>query len=257
MGSGACAPEAHVGAIPDEEHEGDRAEPEGHGAEGFGPEVEVPYNPIVQAVLRAVPSAPVVGFLGPEGDTFRVALRTPEVGHYPCTGCHIRPIGTKSVTLAQMHAARAEHEGATDINCNACHNPSRPGALTLDCVGCHEGDGGRELMPSPTAHLTVKLSHPSGRLRNCFTCHAPENPGYLAAQDGSFASLDEAYRLCAGCHFTEAKDWAGGAHGKRLGGWQGERVILSCTGCHNPHHPKFPIRRPVTFPKIARREAAH
>jgi hypothetical protein len=253
-----CRPEAPEEAVPGEGHGPDEAQAHGdaHRAE-VAEGSEVAHNPYVQAVLRSVPSTPVVGFTGPEGEVFRVALRTPEVGHFPCTSCHIRPIGTKTVTLAQMHAQRPEHAGAARIDCYTCHNPSRPGALMLDCDECHEREGVLDLMPSPTAHLTVQLSHPSGRLRNCFTCHASQNPGYLSVQDGSLASLDEAYRLCAGCHFMQAEDWAGGAHGKRLGGWQGERVVLSCTGCHNPHDPLFPIRRPVTFPKIARREAAH
>ncbi len=265
-----CGPEGRAKAFPESAHS-DAAEHgvvpvDAHAAEGaeHGPAESDTHaadatNPIVSGVLRTVRSAPVVGFEGPEGKSFGVALRTPEVGHYPCTGCHVRPIGSKDISLAQMHGNRAEHQGASQIECNFCHNPNRPGALILECALCHEREGVRELMPSTTAHLTVSLSHPngrSGRLRNCFTCHNPENPGTLVLQDGSTASLDEAYRLCAGCHFMQAEDWAGGAHGKRFAGWQGDRVILSCTGCHNPHSPLFPIRKPVTFPKIARREAS-
>ena len=69
--------------------------------------------------------------------------------------------------------------------------------------------------------------------------------------------MDEAYLLCGGCHFSQADSWAGGAHGKRLEVWAGERVVESCTGCHNPHHPLFPVLRPVTFPKIARPAEEH
>jgi hypothetical protein len=273
-GTLACRPGTPHEALPELAHGDEAAESEDHEAatvshgraepgeadvhdEGTsGTHGEPADNSLLAAAVRGIPSAPAVGFQGPEGTPFFVALRTPEVGHFPCESCHIRPIGAKSTTLLQMHANRAEHQGAARIDCNACHNPSSPGALVLDCAECHEREGLRELMPSTTAHLTVRLSHPGGYLRNCFTCHSPENPGYLTLQDGSLASLDEAYRLCAGCHYTQADDWAGGAHGKRLGGWQSDqRVILSCTGCHNPHSPKFPIRRPVTFPKIARREA--
>lgn len=254
----------HASEVGEAEHDESSGDPGGSDTHGGGAHgeaapatwVEPPENPLLAAAVRGIPSAPAVGFEGPEGKPFFVALRTPEVGHYPCATCHIRPIGTKNTTLMQMHANRAAHQGAARIDCYACHNPSSPGALVLDCAECHEREGLRELMPSQTAHLTVRLSHPGGYLRNCFTCHAPENPGYLTLQDGTLGSLDEAYRLCAGCHFTQADDWAGGAHGKRLEGWQSDqRVILSCTGCHDPHAPKFPIRRPVTFPKIARREA--
>lgn len=225
----------------------------GHGGDAFasaGPALVDAFA--VAGVLGAIPSAPVVETEGPGGLPFRVALRTQDVGHYPCTSCHIRPIGHKDEALAQMHGPRAEHEGATGVDCARCHDPNRPGGMMLDCTDCHEREGVRELMPSRSAHLSVALSHPGGAYRNCFTCHAPENPGLLTLRDGSQATLDEAYLLCRGCHFMQGEDWAKGAHGKRLGGWAGERTILSCTGCHDPHDPRFPTRRPVTFPKIAR-----
>jgi hypothetical protein len=209
---------------------------------------------LVSTLLWTVDAGTVNGFEGPGDRSFLVVRRTPDIGHYPCTSCHTRPIGSKDAVLAQMHQPRAEHLGAAGVNCNACHDPRNPAGLNLDCTGCHAREGVRELMPSRSAHLTIQLGHPTGRYRNCLTCHAPENPGLLALPDGDRAGMDEAYRLCSGCHFIQARDWAGGAHGKRLSGWAGERVILSCTGCHNPHDPRFPIRRPVTFPKLARRE---
>jgi Class III cytochrome C family len=257
----ACGPPSPSEAFPELEH---LVEPE-HGAGAGAVETEVAgtrsegiryAGPPPDAVLGSLPKAPVVGFTGPGERPFQVALRTPEVTHYPCTSCHTRPIGTKTKTLEQMHTDSPTREGEARIDCHACHGPNDPTGLVLDCASCHAREGSRELMPSRSAHLTVRLSHPSGKLRNCFTCHRPENPETLALQDGSYATLDEAYRLCAGCHFSQAASWAGGAHGKRLAGWQGERVLLSCTGCHNPHSPKFPVRRPVTFPKIARRGSA-
>jgi hypothetical protein len=236
-------------AHPPEEHDGGG----GHGPTGF-PEGPVGHvdDFAVDGVLRSIPAAPAVETAGPGGTPFRVALRTPVVGHYPCTSCHVRPIGSKEEALMQMHGPREEHEGATRIDCDRCHDPARPGGYLLECTQCHEREGLRELMPSRTAHLTVDLSHPSGADRNCLTCHAPEDPGMLVLRDGRRAGLDEAYRLCRGCHFMQGTDWAAGSHGKRLGGWAGERTILSCTGCHNPHSPQFPVRKPVTFPKIAR-----
>lgn len=251
-----CHPEDRHKALPELEHAAESGS-EAHGeslAESH--EASSVPNVIVSGVLRTIPSTPAVGFVGPEDGSFRVALRTPEIGHYPCTACHTRPIGSKSVTLDQMHDDRVDMQSAAGVDCHACHDPESPDSLVLDCAECHERAGLQDLMPSTTVHLTVHLSHPSGRLRNCLTCHDPENPGNLSLMDGTTASLDGAYRLCAGCHFTEGEDWARGAHGKRLAGWQGERVVLSCTGCHNPHSPRFPVRRPVTFPKIARRETS-
>lgn len=266
----ACRPERAHEAYPRDGHGGEAGTAEAHGAEpaedaGHGDEPGPDGGDATHAggprsvddfavdgVLRSIPSAPAVDAVGPGGEPFRVALRTPAVGHFPCTSCHVRSIGHKEEALAQMHGPRAEHEGATLVDCARCHDPNRPGGFLLDCATCHEREGIRELMPSRTAHLTVNLSHPSGAYRNCLTCHAPEDPGLLALRDGSRATLDEAYLLCRGCHFMQGDDWANGAHGKRLGGWAGDRTILSCTGCHNPHAPRFPTRRPVTFPKIAR-----
>lgn len=257
-----CGPDAHTAAYPQEEH-GAPAHSVGHEpAEEAGHETDdhgLPSGPVgevdafaVQGALGAVPSAEAVDVVGPGGEHFRVALRTPSIGHYPCTSCHVRAIGHKDEALAQMHGPREEHVGATPVDCDRCHDPARPGGMNLDCTECHEREGVRELMPSRTAHLTVKLSHPGGVYRNCLTCHAPENPGLLNLRNGGQATLDEAYRLCEGCHFMQASDWAAGSHGKRVAGWAGERTVLSCTGCHNPHDPAFPQRRPVTFPKIAR-----
>jgi hypothetical protein len=265
MCASACGPEKAHEAYPRGDHgaeaESGRTDPESgsHGEEaahgedtGHATAVGTVDDFAVDGVLRSIPSTAVVETEGPGHKPFRVALRTPFVGHYPCTSCHIRSIGHKEEALAQMHGPRAEHEGATRVDCNGCHNPNLPGGMVLDCTECHEREGVRELMPSRTAHLSVELSHPSGAYRNCLTCHAPENPGQLVLRDGTRATLDEAYRLCRGCHFMQGTDWANGAHGKRLAGWAGERTILSCTGCHNPHDPRFPSRRPVTFPKIAR-----
>lgn len=260
-GAWSCGPETAHEAYPRDNHapdhaaEEDHSEPaEGdHGSESYAGQAPGTVDAFaVAGVLGAIPSAVAVDTEGPGGAPFRVALRTPEVGHYPCVSCHIRPIGHKDEALAQMHGPRAEHEGATRVDCAGCHDPFRPGGLVLDCTECHEREGVRELMPSRSAHLSVTLSHPGGADRNCFTCHAPENPGSLVLRDGGHATLDEAYLLCRGCHYRQGEDWANGAHGKRLGGWAGERTILSCTGCHDPHDPGFPVRRPVTFPKIAR-----
>ena len=65
----------------------------------------------------------------------------------------------------------------------------------------------------------------------------PTTSQLLVARTGERATLDESYRLCAQCHFAQADAWAGGGHGKRLDGWQGRRVVMACTDCHDPHAP--------------------
>jgi hypothetical protein len=128
-----------------------------------------------------------------------------------------------------------------------------PDLVQYPCASCHEP--GRPARPAPDgtrAHANVEPRHPSALGAHCATCHSPSAPDQLVLQTGARVSLDQAYRLCAQCHFQQAEDWAMGAHGKRLGGWRGPRVIESCTGCHDPHAPAFEKRMPVGFPVIPR-----
>jgi cytochrome c2 len=39
----------------------------------------------------------------------------------------------------------------------------------------------------------------------------------------------------------------GGAHGKRISYWAGQRVVKNCTACHDPHSPRFKKRWPVIY----------
>jgi len=87
---------------------------------------------------------------------------------------------------------------------------------------------------------------------DCRSCHNPADLNTLVLNDGTPVGLDQVYRLCAECHFEQERDWAGGAHGKRVGGWNSERVILNCTDCHDPHAPAFESRWPVLYPRIPR-----
>lgn len=138
--------------------------------------------------------------------TMRTALRvrTPNLGQYPCTSCHL---GRKMI-LADKRVA--------------------------------------------DAHQNIKAVHPVQTGGVCSTCHAPENVELLNLKSGERATLDHTYRLCAQCHFQQAQSWAGGAHGKRLDGWQGRRVILGCADCHDPHKPAIEPRIPFRAPQIER-----
>jgi hypothetical protein len=69
--------------------------------------------------------------------------------------------------------------------------------------------------------------------------------GRLRLEAGGTASRDHAYRLCAQCHFRQVESWAYGAHGKRLVGWRGRRVVMGCADCHDPHRPATVPRRPM------------
>jgi len=101
----------------------------------------------------------------------------------------------------------------------------------------------------PRAHWDLNLTHATEVL-DCGTCHnADDQMGSLRTLKGQAVEFDHAYRVCSQCHFQQGEDWLGGAHGKRLYGWSGTRVLRNCTGCHDPHQPGFPTRLPSFAPK--------
>jgi len=122
------------------------------------------------------------------------------------------------------------------------------------CSDCHDGDF---VVSNPTVrelvemHDTseVKLQHGGGRFW-CLTCHHSEDRDSLASLKGQPISFDESFLLCGQCHFDRQQDFFKGAHGKRLGNWQGERLVEVCTGCHDPHEPAIKPRKPFAPPAI-------
>jgi hypothetical protein len=100
------------------------------------------------------------------------------------------------------------------------------------------------------AHQDIQPLHPSEAATVCVGCHAPRDVSRLVLQSGETVPLGDAYRVCAQCHASQVEAWAGGAHGKRLGGWQGERVVLGCADCHDPHRPEIPRRVPFRGPVL-------
>lgn len=127
-----------------------------------------------------------------------------------------------------------------------------PDVSQYPCASCHTSMGALTPVREGDAHANVQPVHPAAVGPACTTCHSEADPAQLALQSGEVVPLDAAYMLCAQCHFQQADDWVGGAHGKRLAGWLGERVVLNCTGCHNPHAPTFERRIPFRGPNIPR-----
>ena len=126
-----------------------------------------------------------------------------------------------------------------------------PELASFPCASCHD----RAVSPGSRGteeHANVQPVHPSELAERCAECHLAADPARLVLHNDQFASLDEAYRLCAQCHYAQAEAWAGGAHGKRLAGWRGRRVVMSCTECHDPHAPTFGSRIPFRAPRIPR-----
>lgn len=178
--------------------------------------------------LKTVSAAPVSLWKGPGGQPFEVALRTTD----PASAL-ARSFGT--ITMRTSLRVRAPNLG--QFPCTSCHL-GRGLVLADKRVG--------------DAHQNIKSVHPVQTGGVCSTCHAPGNVELLMLKSGERTTLDHTYRLCAQCHFSQAEAWAGGAHGKRLDGWQGRRVLMGCADCHDPHKPAIEPRIPFRAPQIER-----
>ena len=133
-------------------------------------------------------------------------------------------------------AARTPH--IERFPCSRCHKDSLPLLVK------------RSASEGKKAHWSVGLEHAPQQTMTCKTCHGEGKMEELVTINGAGVNMNVSYQVCGQCHSKQLQDWAGGAHGKRLGGWASPRVILSCAGCHNPHKPKLASRLP------ARRENA-
>jgi hypothetical protein len=179
-------------------------------------------------MLGAVQATPVTRWSGPGKRPFEVALRSaaPESGP-------ARQFGVLALPIALRNRAASLGQ----YPCTSCHSGAR---VTLT---------GQRIRD---AHQNIQPVHPSQTGATCSTCHAAEDVEKLALANGQRATLDEGYRLCGQCHFRQLEDWAGGAHGKRLDGWQGRRVVMACADCHDPHNPGVPTRIPFRAPQLER-----
>jgi len=178
--------------------------------------------------LGTVRAVRVEGWMGPGGRPFEVAVRTRDL-----ESGHARRFGT--ITLR-----------------TTLRSPS-PDLVQYPCASCHLG---RTVAMKDTrigdAHQNIQPRHPALLGSVCSTCHSPDAVEMLALRTGERVGLDYGYRLCAQCHFAQADDWAAGAHGKRLDGWQGRRVVMGCSDCHDPHRPAPLPRIPFRAPTILR-----
>jgi uncharacterized CHY-type Zn-finger protein len=118
------------------------------------------------------------------------------------------------------------------------------------CTQCHQ-----HMTPNPVPRQLVAAPHPAalrhggGRMW-CLDCHDKDNRAQLHTFDNRQASFNESYLVCGQCHATRQRDWYFGAHGKRLQSWQGDRILYSCTHCHDPHSPSIKPRKPAPPPPV-------
>jgi len=177
--------------------------------------------------LASIPVEAVRGRTGPGGDTVFVALRTAEGASH----LH-RRIGRERFDLAR----RVRSPALTQYPCSSCH-------------------AGQDVVPGgardeEVVHQNVRPVHPRETGADCGTCHGAEDVSRLRLEAGGTTSLNHAYQLCAQCHAATVDSWANGAHGKRLIGWRGRRVVMNCTDCHDPHAPAAEPRIPYPGPEI-------
>lgn len=183
---------------------------------------------IEPGALATVSAATVTEWKGPGERPFEVTVRT------------VDPVSSTSRKFGNITLRTALRARAPDIG-------------QFPCTSCHLG---RAIVMTDErvkdAHQNIKPVHPRQTGAVCSTCHSPDDVELLALKSGERATLDHTYRLCAQCHFSQAEAWAAGAHGKRLDGWQGRRVVLGCGDCHDPHRPSIEKRVPFRAPRLER-----
>lgn len=116
------------------------------------------------------------------------------------------------------------------------------------CSNCHTDKAVMVNNGFNLTHGDVVLNHGmDGNKLSCIDCHHTKDRDALEDKKGNKIDFDHSYQLCGQCHFRQKRDWLGGAHGKRVEHWAGERVVYNCTTCHNPHNPRFAPRFPATY----------
>lgn len=190
------------------------------------------------------------------------------------------PRGTAPVRISAEMLIRTD--GDTSIlDCYACHDQAKQpqvpvnaaGRVVLppdhadlifgmrNCVACHapaadyeigyDAEGNTIIPPAHAADLIIAHGLNS-RNSACFNCHNPAQLDQLVTRDGTALKLEQATLLCASCHGPTYRDWEAGIHGRTTGFWRldlGETTRESCTSCHDPHAPAFPLLIPLPGPQ--------
>lgn len=123
------------------------------------------------------------------------------------------------------------------VSCGTCHSTTKPNLARNSAEG---------LLPP---HRGLNYQH--GGL-TCLSCHNSENYDTLRLADTRAVAFPDVMTLCSQCHGTARRDYDHGSHGGMNGYWdltKGGRTRNNCVHCHDPHHPDFPIVRPVLSPR--------
>lgn len=128
--------------------------------------------------------------------------------------------------------------------------PQKDKLTFYPCSQCH-----KVMPPNPQPRKLEAAPHPAA-LRHgkgrvwCVSCHSLDDRDFLRTVRDEKVDFDQAYLVCGQCHFNRQKDWYFGGHGKRVSNWKGDRLIYSCTHCHDPHDPATKPRQASKVPPV-------
>ncbi len=162
-----------------------------------------------------------------------------------------QPLDNISYVAVNLEGITVKDFDTSQVDDNFYVSFRRKKIVNFPCSACHTQEMKTERsLAFAKAHWRINLSHASEKVMNCSTCHQQPWSNNLSTPNGEEVDFNHSYQVCASCHSEKYRDWVGGAHGKRLGGWVEPRVIKSCSACHNPHRPGLVKRRPVISPSI-------
>ena len=113
------------------------------------------------------------------------------------------------------------------------------------CMKCHQGIPVNRTKRQLGMHTEIVLEH-DAKHRWCLDCHDATNRNKLHLASGEQIEFPQFVRLCEQCHGKIVREWEEGIHGKRIGNWNGQKRVLQCLHCHNPHSPK--VKPIAAFP---------
>jgi len=165
----------------------------------------------------------------------------------------INPLANVETVPVQVKDGKVEHVTARiskleNWECSNCHDTEKK-EWSLEAL---KDDGSHD-------DILEKYRHAGPETMDCMTCHTLNDRNKLHLLNGQKISFDKSFQLCSQCHTNKFKDWKNGAHGKRLGFWDGKKVYKNCTDCHDPHFPAtaYPKRKPVIDALIVRKSFSH
>jgi hypothetical protein len=137
-------------------------------------------------------------------------------------------------------------EDLSDFDCYGCHEQEKPPVLKYDSD--HN-------LIIPAEHENIVMGHGRhNRNNNCYNCHDEQNLERLQTRDGHELTFENSTPLCGSCHGPTYRDWEAGVHGRTSGSWSRDDTYArqDCVSCHDPHSPKFPVRKPAPGPNPLR-----